>query len=85
MDCNEELTVREEVAAKAIGRFVVKTLKITYGEETPKISVRNRAERALLEIKNIIESENLDDFECIKRIIEVLGRYWDNALYDDYE
>ena len=85
MDFIEELTVSEELAAKTIGRFIIRTLKIVYEKEDPlEVPVKNKAEQALQEIKNTMENWELDDFYCIEEIIKILDKYGIDTFRHDF-
>lgn len=85
MDFIEELTVSEELAAKTIGRFIIRTLKIVYEKEDPlEIPVKSKAEQALQEIKNTMENWELDDFYCIEEIIKILDKYGIDTFRHDF-
>lgn len=85
MDCTEKLTVSEELAAKTMGRFIMKTLKIVYEREDPlEIPVKSKAEQALQEIKNAMENQELSDFDCIEKIIHIFDRYGIDTFRHDF-
>lgn len=85
MDFIEELTVSEELAAKTIGRFIIRTLKIVYEKEDPlEVPVKSKAEQALQEIKNTMENWELDDFYCIEEIIKILDKYGIDTFRHDF-
>lgn len=85
MDFIEELTVSEELAAKTIGRFIIRTLKIVYEKEDPlEIPVKSKAEQALQEIKNAMENQELNDFYCIEEIINILDKYGIDTFRHDF-
>lgn len=84
MDYIEELTVSEELAAKAIGRFVMKTVNAFYGKDALEVPVKSKAEEALQEIKNAMNNQELNDFYCIDEIVEILERYGIDTYRHDF-
>ncbi len=76
----EEMTVREHLAAQAIGMEVLRALHREEVRSTLLSATESRALRALEEIRRVLDDDGLADPECFRRIEAIIRIFNDNAV-----
>lgn len=78
------MTVSEELAARALGRLAIKLLNDVYQSDYFSVVTDGLATKALQEIQDILNKENLTDFECIEEIVLIFERYGISTSRHDF-
>lgn len=68
------MSVDRELWEKELGRIALAALEGIYGISAFDPIVENRAIALLQSIQNILNNEDLNDFNCVEEIVSLLGR-----------
>ncbi len=78
------MAVSEELAAHALGDFALNLVRDIYTSDQFAFITDGLAVRALQEIQDVLDKEELTDFECIDKIVGIFYRYNLNTSRHDF-
>lgn len=69
------MAVSEELAANALGELALKFVRDIYTSDRFIYVTDGMAVRALQDIQDILNNENLTDFQCVEEIVLIFEHY----------